>query len=212
MNRTSSLARKFSLVLFASSIAGCIINEGGGDDDGDDDAMDTDPGDADAPSDGPSDADDDPMTPGPSADDTGAPAGDGPDSGAWVYADSGASSNDCTFLGTPSQGLGDYQVINDGGDSFTIVPGDDTDPFDCDLVGAEQFECPQRLVDVIEEDGVAALLEVTVRIEGTTDTTAMEGSQLGSITCTGADCDVAEQLLATSLPCAFEIPFTGTKT
>ena len=134
--------------------------------------------------------------------------GGGPEDGAWVYADSGASQNDCVFF-EASQGVGDFTVENHGDGTFTITPGDDTDPFECELGSGDAFECPARFVESVDEPGVDAALDVSVAISGTTSATSMEGEQLGSMTCEGADCGLAETVLGTSFPCSFVIPFTA---
>ncbi len=137
--------------------------------------------------------------------------GDGPESGEWIYSDDGATQNDCTFLGNPSQGLGDFVVDNPGDGTFTITPGDDTDPFECELGEAGNFGCPERYVESITEPGVAATLDAFVAASGTTTATSMTGEQAGRITCDGADCALAEAALETSFPCSFVIPFTATR-
>ncbi len=137
--------------------------------------------------------------------------GAGPEAGAWVYIDQGATENDCTFLENPSQGAGDFVVENPGDGTFRIVPGDDTDPFECDLSGGGNFECDERFVESITQPGVDASLEVLVSADGTTTTNAMDAVQRGRIVCEGADCGAAEALLGTTLPCSFVIPFTATR-
>jgi hypothetical protein len=136
--------------------------------------------------------------------------GEGPEDGEWIYADDGASQNDCDFF-EASQGVGDFSVENHGDGTFTITPGDATDAFDCQLGGDGAFECPERFVESVTEPGVDAALDVSVAIAGTTSATSMEGEQLGSMTCAGADCGLAEDLLGTSFPCAFVIPFTAAR-
>lgn len=136
--------------------------------------------------------------------------GEGPEDGDWTYADSGASQNDCVFFDA-SQGVGDFSVENHGDGTFTITPGDDTDPFECELGSGDAFDCPARFVESIEEAGVDGSLDVSVAVSGTTSATSMEGEQLGTITCEGADCGLAETVLGTSFPCSFVIPFTATR-
>lgn len=134
---------------------------------------------------------------------------DGPDSGLWIYADNGASSNTCNFLGRPSQGLGDYNVTNNGDGTFTVEPGDGSDAFECAVQAGGNFDCDERFVESITSPGVRGSLEVLVRVDGTTAATTMEGEQHGRIECEGDDCAAAEAALGTSFPCEFTIPFTG---
>ena len=134
----------------------------------------------------------------------------GPEDGPWTYADAGASQNDCAFFDA-TQGVGDFVVQNHGDGTFTIIPGDETDPFECQMGDGGAFSCPSRFVDSIDEAGVDAVLEAWVMVEGTTTATEMQGDQLGEISCEGSDCATAEALLQTSLPCTFVIPFTASR-
>lgn len=134
--------------------------------------------------------------------------GEGPQDGAWIYADNGASQNDCTFL-KATQGVGDFSIENHGDGTFTITPGDDTDPFECMMGNGDAFSCPERYVESIEEAGFNAVLDAFVTVDGTTTSTQMEGEQLGRLECEGEDCGVAETILGTAFPCSFVIPFTA---
>ncbi|MEX1366922.1 MAG: hypothetical protein AB1Z98_27595 [Nannocystaceae bacterium] len=186
---------------------GCIITTT---DDGTDDAV----GDASSGGDEPGEesgqesGDESPATDG-GADETGSAEGgsaDGPLPGTWLYTETGETTNDCTFLEDPSNGWGEYEVVQTEG-GFQIIPGDDTDPIAC-TAGGGSFDCPERLQDVVEAGGSS--LQVFVTIDGTLPAAdEMAGAQLGEVVCEGADCAVAEQLLGTSFPCSFSIGFTG---
>lgn len=137
--------------------------------------------------------------------------GAGPEAGPWVYIDQGATENDCTFLEDLSQGAGDFVVDNPGDGTFRIVPGDGTDPFECELSAGGSYECDERFVESIAQPGIDASLDVLISADGTTTSNSMEGDQQGRIVCEGADCGAAEALLGTTLPCSFVIPFTATR-
>lgn len=137
--------------------------------------------------------------------------GAGPEAGQWVYIDQGATENDCTFLENPSQGAGDFEVENPGDGTFRIVPGDGTDPFECELSEGGSFECDERYVESITQPGIDASLDVLISADGTTTTDDMDAVQRGRIVCDGAACGSAEALLGTTLPCRFVIPFTATR-
>ncbi len=221
MKTHSLLARLVALLaLVAAPACDINVNDSDGDDSdgmgsssGDDsdgsasgngsgnDSDDSDDSDGDDDSDGGSSGGDDPTG------DSGA-GGDGPGDGLWIYADDGASRNDCTFF-PATQGVGDFAVDNHGDGTFTIAPGDDSDPFDCQMSDGGKFECPERYVESISEPGISANLEALVTVEGTTSNDEMEGEQLGRIVCDGADCSIAEDFLGTTFPCTFVIPFTA---
>lgn len=199
---------------------GCVINEGGDDDGlGDSGAGDDGSGGADdAAADGASAADDganDETGAGDAADDGAGDraddggAADGPSSGTWLYDETGGTTNDCTFLDDPSNGFGEYEVVADGPGGFTIIPGDDSDLFQCTHDGGA-FECAERLQDDIIAGGTT--LQVLVSITGDLESaSAMSGTQDGRIVCEGTDCPTAEALLGTTFPCEFSIPWQGSK-
>jgi hypothetical protein len=141
------------------------------------------------------------------------PGGDAvPEEGPWLYTETGGTTNDCTFAPNPSNGWGTYLVEAASAAGFTVVPGDDTGPFDCEL-GSGDFHCPERLVDTLDQPGFDIVVNVFVVVDGQIDTsTQMSGSQLGRIECEGSQCTEAELYLGVSFPCEFEIPFVGDKT
>lgn len=144
------------------------------------------------------------------SDDTnGSGDGDGPNSGLWVYADSGASSSSCDFLEDSGQGVGDFAVENHGDGSFTVTPSDDTDPFKCAVDADGVFDCDERFVESVDGGNFDVMMDVIVRIDGTTQAASMDGEQHGRVECEGSDCTAAEAFLGTSFPCEFVIPFTA---
>lgn len=203
---TSSLRLGLTAVLLALPCAGsgCVVNEGDGDDAGDDGT-----GNDGAPAD---DGGDDGAPADDGADETAAGgdggAVDGPSPGTWLYEETGATSNACTFFDA-SNGYGNFLIAADGAGAFTITPGDDTEPFSCTHDGAT-FECAERLQEEIEQSGTA--LQVLVSASGElVSATEMAGTQDGRVVCEGADCAAAEQLLGTTFPCEFSIPWQGTQ-
>ncbi len=215
---------RLSLLLVALPVAlvsGCVITSDDGSDDGASDGSGGGDGNTNADAggdgsgggDGGGDGADDNPGDG-NADDTtdggdGGGSGDAPEEGTWLYEETGGTTNTCDFLEDISNGWGDFTITHDGAGAFTITPGDETDPFPC-TYGGGTFACPGRLVDEISSG--ASSLSVTVRVEGSVDSaTALSGSQLGEVTCTGPDCATAETLLMTTFPCAFEVPFTADK-
>jgi hypothetical protein len=134
-----------------------------------------------------------------------------PQDGAWLYQETGMTTNDCTFIANPSNGFGMYEVANQGGGMFTITPGDGTDPFTCSRSGGD-FNCDERLSGTYDIGmGLGeATGNILVGIEGVLDSAVhMTAEQQGRIECEGADCGTAEQVLGVTFPCEFTIPFTG---
>jgi hypothetical protein len=210
---TRFLGRSFLLSAVGLGLGpGCVINSDGGDG-GDSAADDGGSGGDDGGSAGDGGSGGDDGNADGAADSSGGAGDDGsaggaPADGIWGYSETGVPANTCAFLDDVSNGWGSYEVTTDGAGAFTIIPGDDTDPFPCTHDGST-FECPERLVD--EVTAGTTVLEVQVRVEGSlSSSTSMSGSQLGTVTCEGADCATAEALLMTTLPCSFEVEFTGT--
>lgn len=200
------------VALGCASTGGCVI-ENGSDDDGADDGTGGDGADgADGADDGTgADGADDGADDGAPSDETGGDGGaaGGPEPGAWLYEETGAATNGCAFLEDPSNGFGTYVIAAVDGGSFTITPGDDTDPFTCTHDGAT-FQCDERLQEEVDAGGTT--LAVLVSASGDlVSATEMEGTQDGHVECDGADCAAAEELLGTTFPCEFSIPWRGTK-
>ncbi len=174
----------------------------GGNDGGNDDPD----GGNDDPDGGNDDTDPDDTDDGGADDPSGGAEGD-PEEGTWVYTETGRTTNSCDFLGNPSNGWGSYEVIATGPGQWQIVPGDDTDPFECETDGGG-FSCAERLQDEITQG--TSTIQVLVSIDGQLDSsTSMSGVQHGVADCSGPECPLAEQLLETSFPCSFDIPFNG---
>lgn len=192
---------------------GCVITSDDGSDDGASDGTGGDDGNVDADGADAGDAGDasDAGDAGDGGDDSGGGggSGDAPDDGTWLYSETGDTTNTCDFLEDVSNGWGNFHIDHDADGSFTITPGDDTDPFPC-TYGGGTFDCPERLVDEVTSG--SASLDVLVRVEGNVDSaTSLSGSQHGTVDCEGADCATAQQLLMTTFPCEFEVPFTADK-
>jgi hypothetical protein len=141
------------------------------------------------------------------------PIGDAiPQEGAWLYSETGGTTNDCTFVADPSNGWGTYLVESASASGFTVAPGDGSAAFDCELEGGA-FHCPERLVETIEQAGFDVVANVFVVVDGDiVSSTTMTGSQIGHIECEGTQCAEAEAFLGVSFPCDFEVPFAGDKT
>lgn len=202
VSRLRVLPLAFSF-LAAMGASGCIITTT---DDGDDDGMAGDDGSGGAGDDS-GGAGEDGMADDGSGGADGGPSGnaDAPGEGTWLYTETGNTTNDCNFFDA-TNGWGTYEVVGTEG-GFQVIPGDDTEPFDCTSSGGS-FDCPERLVDQSMEGD--ATLDVLVSITGTLPSEdEMAGTQDGIIECSGADCGLAEQLLMTTFPCSFSIEFTG---
>ena len=209
MNSLCTSSLQLGLAAFLTALpcgsTGCVINEGG--DDAGDDGTGGDGADDGSPAD---DGADDGTPADDGSDETaggdGGVAG-GPAEGAWVYEETGGTTNECTFF-EASNGFGTYVITADGPGAFTITPGDDTEPFACTHDGAT-FECAERLQETVDAGGTS--LQVLVSASGDlVSGTAMEGTQDGRVVCEG-DCATAEQLLGTTFPCEFSIPWQGTR-
>ena len=181
---------------------------GDGDGDGDDGDGDGDGDDGDGGGDDSSGGDGgDDSGPGDSDGDSG-PGADAPAEGTWVYAETGGTTNNCTFF-DPTNGWGNYQISDASSSGFSVLPGDGSGAFDCDLDNGN-FNCPERLVDEVNDPGLGLQASVYIEVDGALDSpTQMSGSQIGRIDCNGAECAQAALLLGISFPCDFEIPFEG---
>jgi hypothetical protein len=213
------------LPLFAFiALSSCTINGGDGDDDGDDvsdsgddggdpsgDDADDGDGSSDSGDDGgddqPSDGDD-PGDEGDQGDDSsdGSGAVD-PRSGVWDYTEYTPISNDCDIPDDYGNAGGGFGLVANG-DGFTVGPNDGTDPFDCELDGAD-FVCPDRATERAEIDpSYDAVLVGQASAEGTfSDDENASGRQTAVIDCEGADCSLLEQVTGADFPCNFEVDF-----
>jgi hypothetical protein len=149
------------------------------------------------------------TTAGSTADETGSGGGE-PVSGAWIYDETGTTTNNCTFLDEPSNGFGEFQLEVTGAGMMTILPGDQTEPFVCTFAGGG-YSCAERLTGMTDQvEGLDAIGNILVSITGTIESdTSITGSQNGQIECVGADCATAAAALGVTFPCTFVIPFTA---
>lgn len=203
------------LPLFASlALASCTVT-GGDDDDGDDvsDSGDDPSGDD---GDGADDGDDSGDDPGGDVsgdgDDPGDDSSDGPGavdprSGAWDYSEYTPISNDCDIPDDYGDGGGGFGLVASG-DGFRVLPDDGTDPFDCELDGAD-FVCPDRATERAEIDpAYDAVLVGQASAEGTfSGDENASGRQTAVIDCDGDDCALLEQVTGAEFPCTFEVDF-----
>ena len=136
-----------------------------------------------------------------------APTGSGdPESGQWSYDEYDVSGSGCD-VGNQLNTDGDFALDNHGDGTFTITPGDGTDPFDCTLDDGA-FDCPDRATGSYSEQGLDATIEGEARAEGTfSSDTAGSGTQTVDVTCTGSDCSTVEVALGVSFPCTYTADF-----
>jgi hypothetical protein len=207
-------ARSILTLLVAMTLTACVVEGDDDDDDGVSDGTDdgTDDG-ADDGSDG-SDGGDDGSD---GADDGSDGADDGSDdggtaveprTGAWDYSEYQPSVNDCDIPDDYGNGGGGFGLINDGGGTFRVLPNDSTDPFDCNLDGAD-FDCPDRATEeAVIDPGLDALLVGQATAEGTfSDPENASGSQTAIVDCQGADCAAVEAATGADFPCTFTVNF-----
>ncbi len=144
------------------------------------------------------------------ADATGEPGADvTPAEGLWQYEEIPGGTNECTFLEEPSNGFGEFEIVLTGGSSFTLRPGDATDPFTC-TYGNGAIDCDERLTDTVEPEGYDAVGNILVAVEGTQHSEiSITGTQIGHIDCVGSDCDDVAQALGVEFPCSFTVPFSA---
>ncbi len=197
-------ARSILTLLVAMTLTACVVE---GDDDDDDGVSDgTDDGSDDGADDGSDGADDGSDGADDGSDDGGAAIE--PRSGAWDYSDYVPSVNDCDIPGDYGNGGGGFGLVNDGGGTFRVLPNDGTDPFDCNLDGAD-FDCPDRATEeAVVDPGLDALLVGQATAEGTfSDPENATGSQTAIVDCEGADCAVVEAATGADFPCTFTVNF-----
>jgi hypothetical protein len=195
------------LILLASLLGpACVIVDGG--DDGADEGVDptaTDTGSEEADT-GSEEAD----TGSEGADTTAGETDVAPNEGFWQYEETPGGDNACTFLADPTNGFGQFEIVLTGGQTFTLHPGDSTDPFECSYAG-DAITCDERLTDTVETPGLDAVGNVLVSVEGTINSEiSFTGTQVGRIDCVGADCGLAEETLGVAFPCSFTVPFLAT--
>lgn len=196
MTIRSTLAITLTSALWLHAGAACTYNDAGDDDSADDGGGD---GDGDGDGDGGDDGDGDGGDPGGDAD---------PRSGSWGYAEYAPNRNDCNLDPSYGNGGGRFGLDNHGDGTFTIIPGDGTDPFLCTLDGAS-FDCPDRATEVEEVDGGydATLVGHAVADGVFATDESGSGTQTATITCAGSDCGLAEAALGVDFPCTLEVDF-----
>ena len=91
---------------------------------------------------------------------------------------------------------------------MTVIPNDGTDPFECELDGAD-FSCPDRATEeAVIDASYDAVLVGQAMAEGTfSDPENAIGTQSAVVDCEGADCDLVEAATGASFPCNFEVDF-----
>ena len=194
-------ARSILTLLVAMTLTACVVD--GDDDDTDGVSDETDDGD-DGTDDSSDDGNDDGSDDG--SDDGGAAVE--PRTGVWDYSDYDPRVNDCDIPGNYGNGGGGFGLINEGGGTFRVFPNDDTDPFDCDLDGADFF-CPDRATEeAVVDPQFDALLVGQATAEGTfSDPENATGSQTATIDCQGGDCGLLEAATGAEFPCTFTVDF-----
>jgi hypothetical protein len=135
-----------------------------------------------------------------------------PHSGVWHYDEWNPAVNACNTNLVVSNGDGSFQLQDNGDDTFTVTPGDGTDPFPCNVSGMD-FSCPQRAwVDVdMSGYGIDAVLQALVAVNGTFSDAEhiSNATQDGTVSCTGTACAGAAAYLQTTFPCDITIDFTA---
>ena len=200
-------ARSILTLLVAMNLTACVVDADDEEDDGvsdgaDDDGSDGGPDDG---SDGSDGSDDD--TDGNDDDGDGGAAVE-PRTGVWDYSEYDPVVNDCDIPNDYGNGGGGFGLINDGGGTFRVLPNDSTDPFDCNLDGAD-FDCPDRATEeAVIDQGLDALLVGQATAEGTfSDPENATGSQTAVVDCEGADCAAIEAATGADFPCTFTVDF-----
>lgn len=183
------------------ALAGCVVQ--GDDDDGDG----GDTGDSGDGGDGGDSGDGDGGDSGDSGDGDGSGAVE-PRTGVWDYSEYAPARNDCGLPSTYGNGGGGFGLVNHGDGTFTVIPNDGTDPFDCALDGAD-FSCPDRATEEAPvEQGLDATLVGQASAEGTfSNPENGAGTQTARIECEGGDCGVVEAATGVDFPCTLEVAF-----
>ena len=197
MTIRSTFALAFAASLWLSGAAACTNN---GDDDESGDSGDS--GDNGDSGDSGDNGDNGDSGDGPSGDDA------DPRSGEWDYTEWVANRNDCDLDENYGNGGGNFGLDNNGDGTFTVIPGDGSDPFDCDIDG-DSFDCPNRATaEEPIQGGYDATLVGQAVADGSfaTDERA-SGTQTATVNCDGSDCALAETALGIEFPCTLEVDF-----
>ena len=186
------------------ALSACTIESDDDDDDGATDGADDDPGDDDPGDDDP--GDDDPGDDDPGDDD---PVGDvDPRSGVWDYTEYEPNTNDCNLPESYGNGGGGFGLDNNGDGTFTVIPNDGTDPFDCTMEGAD-FDCLDRATEeeVVDPQYDATLIGQATATGTFDDPESGSGTQTAVVECEGTDCSLLELATGVDFPCTFSIDF-----
>jgi hypothetical protein len=126
-----------------------------------------------------------------------------PATGAWSYADTPVSDTCPGDVKTEESGAFAIDQVSAAG--FRIIPNDGSDPFTCDLSGAD-FNCPDRVKDIEDlRPSVDAVITVHASATGSfSSDLAGTGSQNANATCAGNDCDIQGDVF----PCSASVHFT----
>ena len=194
----STLALTFTAALCLAGAAACSYNDSDDDDSGDS---------GDSGDDGDNGDDGDGGDSGDSGD---GPAGDDADprSGEWHYAEWVANRNDCNLDEDYGNGNGSFGIDNHGDGTFTVIPGDGSDPFLCNIDG-DSFDCPNRATEEeeLDSDYDATLVGQAVADGMFSTDERGSGTQTATVDCEGSDCGLAEVALGIDFPCTLEADF-----
>ncbi len=140
-----------------------------------------------------------------------------PVEGAWNHTPGELTEDTCTLGSqTPTDEYGQFTISAVADDTFTISTSSAED-FSCVLLGGGDFECPDRIADSIDIQGLDAVIDINVRVDGKfSNPMEAKGEQTFSAACVGPDCsgmeiDAALMFAApnTTLPCSYTVGFTA---
>jgi hypothetical protein len=132
-----------------------------------------------------------------------------PTSGVWFFNAGTVTSDTCNYSDTPVDPSGNFQLTNNGDGTLLITPDDGTDPFTCTL-SVPSMNCPDRADVDIDSAPLAAVFHVHATLQAAfSSDTAMSGSQTANITCDGAQCDMAAEMIGITVPCSYTQSFTA---
>jgi hypothetical protein len=126
-----------------------------------------------------------------------------PAEGAWSYSDT-VKSNTCPG-DVDVQVAGAFAITNVTDSDFRIVPNDGTEPFSCDLLSDNRFNCPDRVKSVEDlRPDIDAVITIHASASGTfSSAESGSGSQNANASCEGSDCDAAGDVF----PCSASVDF-----
>lgn len=130
-----------------------------------------------------------------------------PKAGVWSYSQFQYGTNTCKLeaLGT---GQGGFGISNVADPTFHVIPGDNSQEFDCTVSGSS-YTCHRgEVTQTVPNYDVT--LHGAVDVSGTfTDTEHTSGTQNGTVTCTGTQCTAAAAYLQISFPCSVVVNYSG---